>query len=79
MFYSLYCHFNLCDCEILDVILGGLKMKEKLMELLKNSVDDCTGNKLEHIADYLIENGVFLLPGKIENNLVDQALDWSGD
>ncbi len=40
-------------------------MKEKLMELLKNSTDDCTDNKLEYIADYLIENGVILPPCKV--------------
>jgi hypothetical protein len=40
-------------------------MRERLIELIQTSVDGCARHWAEVIADYLLENGVVLLPCKV--------------
>lgn len=41
------------------------EQKERLIELIIQSVDCCARNWAETIADYLLENGVVVLPCKV--------------
>ena len=40
-------------------------MRERLIELIQPSVDGCARHWAEVIADYLLENGVVVLPCKV--------------
>ena len=40
-------------------------MRERLIELIQTSVDGCARHWAEVIADYLLENGVVVLPCKV--------------
>ena len=40
-------------------------MRDRLIELIQTSVDGCARHWAEVIADYLIENGVVVLPCKV--------------
>ena len=41
------------------------EQKERLIELITQSVDGCARNWAETIANYLLENGVVVLPCKV--------------
>lgn len=42
-----------------------MNYKERLIELIQKSVDGCARNWAEKIADYLLNNGVIVLPVKV--------------
>lgn len=42
-----------------------MKQKEKLIELLNVDLSGCEGDPLEEAAEYLINNGVVVLPCKV--------------
>lgn len=46
-------------------------MRERLIELIQDSVNGCARNWAEIIADYLLANGVIMLPCKVGDTVYD--------
>ena len=52
--------------------------RERLIELIQNAVNGCARNWAEIITDYLLANGVIVLPCKIGQKLYDATEFFNG-
>ena len=51
-------------------------MRERLIELIQESVKGCARNWAEVIADYLLENGVIVAPMPMANWLREELTEY---